>query len=97
MPMGVQKIRIMTHPNIIIVSKNIRFPCSILLNLTKGVRGIDSKGTDSWQLLLNFIRERSNAGSYRPTLRNPDSGIREIFACGIRNLRKLFLWHPKFH
>ena len=31
----------------------------------------------------------------RPLGRNPDSGIREIFVCRIRNLRKFCLWNPE--
>ena len=31
----------------------------------------------------------------RPLGRNPDSGIREIFVCRIRNLGKFCLWNPE--
>ena len=42
---------------------------------------------------IRYIQYSDQLYLYRPTQENPDSGIRRIFACGIRNPG---LWNPEF-
>ena len=48
-----------------------------------------------WLLDVTLSSVKNDDVKMRPIGRNPDSGIREIFVCQIRNLGKFCLWNPE--